>query len=266
MGGEGQGEAMLRARFRVEGAGVCLQSSHRALWPSADVGQGKMAGGERSKRHSRTGLARVGGDVWLAGCWVSGGRAASGREWNRLQPGEGAAELVFPGPMLWQMQSEAACRAGEPSGQGEDPSSEGLGGHDLLTQADPGCPAGQVMRHHLYRQPSAVGGEAPRRHVVQPDTVLEVAYSVLNLGVATMFGLQFQGLSVPVGDEAVIAVSGEEGELGTGRRLHTPDNEPHRRGVRLGLERGVELVSEVQASHDNRSKQGLVGRIIMPDG
>ena len=29
-----------------------------------------------------------------------------------------------------------------------------------------------------------------------------------------------------VGDEGVIAVSGE-----TGRRLHPPDNEPHRRGV-----------------------------------
>ena len=143
------------------------------------------------------------------------------------------------------MQGEAACRAGEPSGQGEDPSSEGLGGHDLLTQADAGCPAGQVMRHHLNRQPGAVGGETPRRHVVQPDAVLEVAYGVLDLCVATMVGLQFQGLSVPVGDEAVIAVSGEEGELGTGRRLHTPDNEPHRRGVRLGLERGVSSLGDI---------------------
>ena len=44
-----------------------------------------------------------------------------------------------------------------------------VGGHDLLTQADAGCPAGQVMRHHLDRQPGAVGG----------DAVLEVAYGVL---------------------------------------------------------------------------------------
>ena len=51
-----------------------------------------------------------------------------------------------------------------------------------------------------------------------------------------MIGLQFQRLPIAVGDEGVIAVSGEEGELGTGRRLHPPDNEPHRRGVRLGLE------------------------------
>ena len=86
-----------------------------------------------------------------------------------------------------------------------------------------------------------------RRHVVQPDAVLEVAYGVLDLGVAAMIGLQFQRLPIAVGDEGVIAVSGEEGELGTGCRLHPPDNEPRRRGVRLGLERGVELVSEVSA-------------------
>ena len=36
-----------------------------------------------------------------------------------------------------------------------------------------------------------------------------------------------------------IAVGGEEGQLGIGRRLHPPDDEPHRRGVRLGLEGGV---------------------------
>ena len=49
----------------------------------------------------------------------------------------------------------------------------------------------------------------------------------------------FQGFPVPVGDEAVIAVGGEEGQLGTGRWLHPPDDEPHRHGVRLTLEGGV---------------------------
>ena len=33
----------------------------------------------------------------------------------------------------------------------------------------------------------------------------------------------------------VIAVGGEESQLRTGRRLHPPDDEPYRRGVRLGL-------------------------------
>ena len=44
----------------------------------------------------------------------------------------------------------------------------------------------------------------------------------------------FQRLPAPVGDEAVIAVGGEEGQMGTGRRLHPPDDEPYRRGIRLG--------------------------------
>ena len=58
--------------------------------------------------------------------------------------------------------------------------------HYLLTQAEPRRPAGQVMRHHLDRQPGGVGGEAPRGEMVQPDAVLEVAYRILDLGVAAM--------------------------------------------------------------------------------
>ena len=50
-------------------------------------------------------------------------------------------------------------------------------------------------------------------------------------GVAAMVGLQFQGVAVPVGDEAVIAVAGEQGQLGPGRGPHPPDDEPHRRGI-----------------------------------
>ena len=66
--------------------------------------------------------------------------------------------------------------------------------------------------------------------MVEPDAVLEVSDGVLDLGVAPMVGLQFQGLPLPVGDEAVIAVGGEEGQLGTGRGLHPPEDEPHRCG------------------------------------
>ena len=73
--------------------------------------------------------------------------------------------------------------------------------------------------------------EAARGEMVQPDAVLEVAYGILDLGVAAMVSLQFE--------QAVIAVFGEEGQLGTGRRLHPPDDEPYRRGVRLGLEGGA---------------------------
>ena len=102
---------------------------------------------------------------------------------------------------------------------------EGLGGHHRLTQTDARCPACQVVGHHLDRQPGGVGGEAARGEMVQPDAVLEVSDGILDLGVAPMVGLQFQGCPVLVGDEAVIAVGGEEGQLGTGRGLHPPDDE-----------------------------------------
>ena len=189
----------------------------------------------------------------------------SGWKWNRSQPCQGAAELDFPRPMLGKMQSESACRAGEPSRQGEEPPPEGFGGHDPFAQTDAGCPAGQVVRHRLDGQPGAVGREAPRGEMVQPDAVLEVSNGILDLGVAAMVSLQFEQLPVPVGDEAVIAVSGEEGQLGTGRGPHPPDDEPHRRGIGLTLEGGAEVVSEVEVPHDNRSKQGLTGRIIVTE-
>ena len=69
-------------------------------------------------------------------------------------------------------------------------------------------PAGQVVGHHLYRQPGAVGREAPRGHVVQPDAVLEVAYRILDLGVAAMISLQFQGLPPDRGMYLVFPTSG----------------------------------------------------------
>ena len=93
-----------------------------------------------------------------------GGSAAdgspSGWEWQGSQSCQGATELGFPGPALGQMQSEASRRVGEPSGDREEPSPEGLGSYDLRTQTEPRGPAGQVMRQHLHRQPGAVGGEA----------------------------------------------------------------------------------------------------------
>ena len=100
-------------------------------------------------------------------------------------------------------------------------------------------PSGQVVGHRLDGRPGAVGGEAARGEMVQPDAVLEVGVWHLDLGVAAMVSLRLEQLPVPVGDEAMIAVFGEEGQLGTGRRLHPPDDEPYRRGVRLGLEGGA---------------------------
>ena len=169
----------------------------------------------------------------------------SGWKRNGSQSGQGAIELGFPGPVLWQMQGEAARRAGEPSGNGEEVPPEGLGGHYLLAQTNARRPASEVVRPHLDRQPGSVGGEAARGEMVESDALLEVANGIFDLSVAAMVGLQLQGFPVPVGDKAVIAVGGEESKLGTGRGLHPPDDEPHRCGVGLILEGGVEPVSEV---------------------
>ena len=165
--------------------------------------------------------------------------APSGRKWQRSQSSEGATELGFPGPALGEMQSEAVRRAGEPSGHREEASSEGLGGHHLLAQTDAHCPACQVVGDHLYCEPGGVGSEAARGEMVEPDAVLEVSHGILDLGVAAVAGLQFQGVPVPVGDEAVIAVGGEDGQLRTGRGFHPPDDEPHQHGVEFALEGGV---------------------------
>ena len=113
------------------------------------------------------------------------------------------------------MQSEASCRAGEPSGQGEEAPPEGLGGHQLLAQTDARRPASQVVGDDpvsstgqaLYGQPGAVGGEAARGEMVQSHAVLEVSDGILDLGVAAMVGLKCQGFPLPVGDAAVIAVT-----------------------------------------------------------
>ena len=64
----------------------------------------------------------------------------------------------------------------------------------------------------------------------------------------------------------MIAVSGEEGELGTGRRLHPPDNEPHRRGVRLGLERGSKSSDRRPSSREWESSPPLVSPRSGPAG
>ena len=75
--------------------------------------------------------------------------------------------------------------------------------------------------------------------MVQSHAVLEVADGVLDLGVATMVSLEIQGVAFPVGDKGVIAVVGDERKLGTGRGLHSADDETRRCGVRLTLEWSV---------------------------
>ena len=113
---------MLWARIRVDGrlAGG-LQALLGAPMAVCDGRWGTREDRGHGKRRSRTGMARVGGDVQLAGWRVSGGRAPSGWEWNGSQSGQGVTDLLLPRPALGKMEGEPACRAGDTSGQGEDP-------------------------------------------------------------------------------------------------------------------------------------------------
>ena len=135
--------------------------------------------------------------------------APSGWEWDGSQSGQGESGLLSPGPAPGKMQGEVPGLAGEPSCQGEKAPPEGLGGHHPLSQSDARGPAGQVVGDDLDGQPGGVGAEASRGQMVEPHAVLQVSDGVLDLGVAAMVGLQLQGIPVPVGDEAVIAVAGE---------------------------------------------------------
>ena len=108
-GGKGHGGAIVPVGFGQLASVDGLPWSCRAA----------RRGTGRSRSRSPAGLARgVGGRS--VGWWVrvrsAGQLPPSGRERQGAQPCQGATELVFPGPALGQMQSELACRAGEPSG------------------------------------------------------------------------------------------------------------------------------------------------------
>ena len=68
------------------------------LWPPADVGQGEMVGRGRSKRPSRTGLARVGGDVRLSVGWL--------RHRRCRQAGSGIARSRARARLNWVSQGQ----------------------------------------------------------------------------------------------------------------------------------------------------------------
>ena len=99
----------------------------------------------RVSTHVETTADRAGATQWGYSVVRRAGHgptAQSSRVRNSLQPGQGTTELGFPGPASGKMQGEAARRAGEPPGQGEEPPAEGLGGCQLLAQTDAGGPAG----------------------------------------------------------------------------------------------------------------------------
>ena len=171
MGDEGQGEAMVRARFRVNGAGVGLPPPRgdlvtvRGRWAGRD-------GGERTQQEAfadRTGASWRGRSVGRTLDQLQTGRqVGSGIARSRARA---LLNWVLPRPALWQMQGEAACRAGEPSGQGEEPPPEGLGGHwsarpdRAVPSSGPGCgpsPVPPVRRRWRRSGRTACGSDRRR--------------------------------------------------------------------------------------------------------
>ncbi len=131
------------------------------------------------------------------------------------------------------MQSEAAGRAGDSSGEGEEPPPEGLGGHHL--HPDRSALSNGPGRHHLYRQQAALAAKRPDGMWFSPTP-----YFRSRMAFSTSAWRRWSASSWVSPSRSVMkpSVGGEEGQLGTGSGLH-PGNEPHRCGVGLTLEGGV---------------------------
>ena len=165
----------------------------------------------------------------LADYSASGGRwRVTGRAPGWEFGSQGPAELLLPGPALGKMQGDPACRAGEPSGQGDRPA------RSLWSRsAHPGRSGFQRARLWAITctASQAVGGKAARRWF-SPTPYLRsrIAFSI---SAWRRWSASSSRVSPSrCSDEAVIAVDGEESQLRTGRRLHPPDDEPYRRGIR----------------------------------
>ena len=158
-GGEGVTGAMIRARIWVAGRlGGGLQAFLGAPM-AAYSGCGERDGGiGHGKRRSRTVLARVCGDVGLAGGSVADGRRQAGSGMARSRA---RARLNCSS----QGRRRGRCRVNRRAERVIRPAKaktrrlRGLGGHGLLTQADAGCPA----RRRWRRSAPTACGSARRR-------------------------------------------------------------------------------------------------------
>ena len=173
-------DAVLALEQRVRGMGARRRSGSDSnkwgRWRSAvvvrganadhtAVALGEIGGTACSRRPPRTGLARVCGDLRLAGGWVSRRR--------RRQAGNGIACSRARARLNWvsQGQRRGRCRVRRRAERVSRPAREKKRRLSVLVVAIRSPrPMRAVQRakfvgHHLYRQPGAVGGEAPRRHV-----------------------------------------------------------------------------------------------------
>ena len=164
-----------------------LQSPHRgpmALCGSCDARDGERI---RSRELSRTGVARVCREVGSVAGWQSGG------EWNGSQPGHGASELGFPRPMLGRCRVR---RRAERVIRLTRAKTRRL--RVLVVTVRSARPMRAVQRARLCAitctaSQAPLAAKRPEGEMVESDAVFQVSNGVLDLGVAAMIGLQFQG-------------------------------------------------------------------------
>ena len=199
---------MIRARIWVDGR---LAGGLQALLGApmaAYSGCGEPDGGiGHGKRRSRTGLARVCGNVGLAGGSVADGRrqagsgmarsrararlncSSQGQRRGRCRVNRRAERVIRPAKAKTRRLRSWWSRSADPGRCG--------------LSSGPGCAPSPVPPARRRWRRSGPRGDG------SAHAVLEVAYGILDLGVAAMVSLQFEQLPVPVGDEGVIAVGGE---------------------------------------------------------
>ena len=180
-GREGEGATGGIALGSIWGREVGGRSSSPHRGPYGRLRELRCAGWRENTQQGTlsTGLARVCGDLRLSGGWVADGAVRPGVEWLAAGPRRGL-NFSAQGQRSGKMQGQPACRAGEPSGQGEEPPPEGLGGGYPLSQTDPRRPAARLWAIVLDGQPGAVGGEAARERWFSPTPYLRsrMAFSI----------------------------------------------------------------------------------------
>ena len=188
---------MVRARFGVEGAGVCLQLPRGDFVTVCEWWSGRDSG-ERTQQEAladRTGASSRGRSV---------GRMAAGCR-RRRQAGSGRARNRARARSNWASQGQRCgrCSVRRRAERVIRPAREKNRRRRVLvvTTCSP-RPMRAVQRAMLWAitctaSQAALAAEAARGEMVQPHTVLEVSDGILDLGVAAMVGLQFEHLPRP---------------------------------------------------------------------
>ena len=165
----------------------------------------------------------------------------------RRQEGRGSARNLARAPLNWASQGQrwGRCKVRRRAERVSLPAMEKKRRRRVLvvTICSP-RPLRAVQRARLWAitctaSPAALAGKRPEGRWFNPTPYLR---SRMAFSISAWRRWSASSSRVSPSRSVMkpwIAVGGEEGQLGTGRGLHAPDDEPHRRGVRLALEGSV---------------------------